>query len=243
MNERPPRALVGVFGGTFNPIHVGHLRAAEEVADALALARVIFVPSAEPPHKAGSAADPIAPARDRLAWVRLAARDNPRFEVDPIEVDRGGSSYSVETLRAIGARTRPERPVFVIGLDAFREIDTWREPEALLGLAHFAVITRPPFAPRAGGGRASLADWLPPALRPELELSPGGLSARHRRAGTWIGLLDIHALDVSSSDIRARLREGRSVRYLIPEPALEEILKSGAYAAGAGAPGGTRRTT
>lgn len=236
-----PRAHVGVFGGTFNPVHVGHLRAAEEVVEALGLDRMVFVPSGQPPHKAGTDDDPIAPARDRLAWTRLAVRDNPRFEVDPLEVERGGSSYSVETLRAISRRTHPERPVFVIGLDAFRELHTWREPDALLSLAHFAVVSRPPFS--AGttpdGGPASLRAWLPEDLGDEIELEAGGLQGRHRRAGTWVRLLEIHALDVSSSGIRARIRAGGSVRYLIPDPPLTEVLKSGAYAGGDRSTGGT----
>ena len=123
---RPSR--VGIYGGTFNPIHIGHLRAAEEVAEALDLERVIFVPSARPPHKCEEPDDPIAAARDRLAWVRAAVAGNPRFEVDDLEVERGGASYAVETLRTLGSRWG--RPVFIIGHDAFVEIDTWREPES-----------------------------------------------------------------------------------------------------------------
>jgi nicotinate-nucleotide adenylyltransferase len=216
-------ARVGIFGGTFNPIHVGHLRAAEEVVEALGLERLIFVPCAQPPHKRTLDGDPIAPARARLAWVSLAVADNCRFGVDPLEVERGGPSYSVDTLRAIGARTRPELPVFVLGQDAFLDVGTWREPAALFTLAHFAVITRPPSA--AG----SLADWLPEAVRPDVELAPDGRSGRHLRAGTWLRVLEITALDVSASDIRRRLREGRSVRYLLPEGVRRAVTESGVY--------------
>ncbi len=216
-------APVGIFGGTFNPIHVGHLRAAEEVVEALALERLIFVPCAEPPHKRTAAADPIAPAAARLAWIRAALADNPRFEVDPIELERGGPSYSVDTLRAIGSRTAPELPVFVIGQDAFLEVDAWREPETLFRLAHFAVMTRPPAA------KGSLCDWLPEGLRDDFALAPDGLSARHRRAPSWLRVVEITALDVSASDIRRRLREGRSVRYLLPESVRTLVIESGAY--------------
>ncbi len=215
---------VGIFGGTFNPIHLGHLRAAEEVTETLALERMIFVPCAQPPHKPESADDPIAPAAERLAWVRAATAGNPRFEVDPLEVERDGPSYSVETLRALAARTGRQPPVFTIGHDAFVEIGTWREPEALFTLAHFAVIARPPVA----GG--TLADWLPKCVRDDLEVADDGLSARHRTAGTWIRLLEIRALDVSASDIRARLREGRSVRYFVPEAVIDSVRGSGVYA-------------
>ncbi|MFQ5416421.1 MAG: nicotinate-nucleotide adenylyltransferase [Myxococcota bacterium] len=214
---------VGVYGGTFNPIHVGHLRAAEEVAEALDLERIIFVPSAQPPHKRASGNDPIAPAGDRLAWVHAAVADNPRFEVDALEVERGGPSFAVETLRTIGQRTAPQRPVFIIGHDAFVELDSWRDPELLLTQANFAVTSRPP------GAEGSLAEWLPDLFREVVDIAPDGLSGRHREAGTWIRLIAISQLDVSSSDLRARLREGRSVRYLIPDAVIEAIAKSGAY--------------
>ena len=219
------RARIGVFGGTFNPVHIGHLRAAEEVVEALDLERMVFVPSAGPPHKTDLADDRIAPAELRLEWIQLAIRGNPRFEVDPLEIERGGASYSVETLRAIGESIAPEKPVFTIGHDAFVEIDSWREPEALFELAHFAVITRPPIA------RVSLTDWLPRCVRGEVEPAEGGLVALHRRANTWIRLLDIPALDISSSDIRLRLRGGRSLRYLLPLAVAEAVEKSGVYRA------------
>ena len=211
---------VGVFGGTFNPIHWGHLRAAEEVAERLELERVLFVPSASPPHKPGAG---VAPASRRLAWVREAVADNPRFAVDALEIERGGRSYSVDTLREIAARLTPERPVFVIGCDAFAEIDAWREPQELLGLAHFAVMTRP----RTDG--STLRDWLPGALAGGVELAADGLSGRHRESGAQLALVGISALDVSSSDVRRRLREGLSVRYLLPEGIRRDVEESGIY--------------
>ena len=218
-------ARIGIFGGTFNPIHLGHLRAAEEVLEALGLERMLFVPSGEPPHKSASAGDPIAPAAERLAWVRAAVADNPRFAVESLEVERSGTSYSVETLRTLGARIAPDLPVFVIGIDAFAEVGTWREPEALFTLANFAVITRP------GQPARATSHWLPDRVQGEFELASDGGSARHRRAGTWVRRLEISALEISASDIRARLRCGRSVRYLLPEPILEAVLRSRVYAA------------
>jgi nicotinate-nucleotide adenylyltransferase len=214
---------LGVFGGTFNPIHVGHLRAAEEVAEQLGIERVVFVPSARPPHKDDDGGDPIAPAELRLAWARAATADNPLFEVDDLEIERGGRSWTVDTLRTIGARVAPELPIFMIGCDAFVEMGTWREPESIFTLAHFAVTTRPPVA------RGSLADWLPRCVREEIDLAPDGLSGRHRHADTRVRLLEIPALDVSASDIRRRLREGRSVRYLLPETVRLAVAESGAF--------------
>lgn len=214
---------LGILGGTFNPVHLGHLRAAEEVREALDLERVLLVPSAEPPHKHGSAKDPIAPAQARLAWLREAVAGNPGLEVDPLEIERGGRSFTFETVERIGARTAPEPPVFLIGCDAFEQLDSWREPKRLLARCHFAVMTRPP-------SRGRLLDWLPAALRGEVVLSPDGSSAQHREAPTWIRTVRISALDISSSDIRERIRTGRSVRYLLPEPVRQAALASGVYA-------------
>jgi len=223
MNEADPRARVGLFGGTFNPIHVGHLRAAEEVGEALGLERVVFVPSAQPPHKRQREDDVIAPATERLAWVRAAVAGNPRFSVDAIEQARAGPSYSVDTLRAYAGEPGQARVVFVIGSDAFVDLGSWREPGALLSLANFAVMTRPP------GPRGALVEWLPADLARHVELAPDGRSARHREAGTWIRTVEITALDVSSSDVRARLRAGRSVRYLLPDGVHDAVVASGLY--------------
>jgi nicotinate-nucleotide adenylyltransferase len=217
-------ARVGIFGGTFNPIHLGHLYAAEQVLEALGLEHMIFVPSGEPPHKTGSQEDPIAPAELRLAWVRAAIAGNPRFAVDALEVERGGTSYSVETLRTLGKQIAPDLPVFVLGEDAFAEVGTWREPDALFTLANFAVITRP------GRPADAARHWLPARVQGDFELARDGRSARHRAAGSWARLLEIAALDISASEIRARLRSGRSVRYLLPEGILEAVLKSRVYA-------------
>jgi len=218
------RGLTGVFGGTFNPIHLGHLRAAQEVAEQLDLDRVLFVPSAQPPHKGAIGSDPIAPAAERLAWVREAVAGNPRFAVDALEVERGGTSYTVETLRALAERLGPAEPVFVIGCDAFAEIGEWREPETIFALTHFAVMTRPPVS----GGR--LHDWLPKCVSDSVELAADGRSGRHRKTGKWLRRVEILALDVSSSGIRQRLRNGRSVRYLLPEAVRSAVENSGVYA-------------
>lgn len=140
----------------------------------------------------------------------------------------------METLHAIAERLAPRRPVFVIGLDAFVEIDSWREPEALFATAHFAVMTRPPFSD------ATLRGSLPSCVRDAVRLADDGRSATHP-AGTWIRLVPVTPLDVSASDIRRRLRQGRSVRYLLPEAVHDAVASSGAYgpppAEGAGAAG------
>lgn len=222
---RSARAPTGVLGGTFNPVHVAHLRAAEEVVEALDLARIVFVPAAAPPHKTRKAADPIAPAALRVAWLRAATADNPRFTVDPIEIERGGTSYSVDTLRELAARTAPARPVFVIGWDAFLEIDTWKDPATLFALADFAVMTRPPVSD------ASLHDFIPSCIRDEARVADDGRLAERGDGGGSIRLVAVTALDVSASDLRRRLREGRSVRYLLPERVHDAVVESGVYKA------------
>jgi nicotinate-nucleotide adenylyltransferase len=224
MTRAEAPARTGLFGGTFNPIHVAHLRAAEDVAEALGLERVVFIPSATPPHKPPMPGDVMAPASHRLAWVRLAVDGNPRFAVDDLEVTRGGLSYSVDTLRAYGERLAPALPVFLIGADALREIDTWKDPERLLGLAHFAVMTRPPQPLQP------LEEILPPAFADAFAFAPDGARARHRSVGSWMQRLQVTPMDVSASDLRMRLRAGRSVRYLIPDGVRECVQQSGIYA-------------
>lgn len=216
-------STTGIFGGTFNPIHVGHLRSAEEVVEALGLERMVFVPSSQPPHKTDHPDDRVAPAELRLAWTRAATAGNPRFEVDALEIERGGPSYSVDTLRQLSAQLAPQRPVFVIGHDAFIELGTWRDPKTILALSNLAVTTRPPLA------RGSLVDWLPQCAKNEVEVAPDGLSAHHRSSETWIRVVEISALDVSASEIRQRIRAGRSVRYLLPERVHDQVLASGIY--------------
>jgi nicotinate-nucleotide adenylyltransferase len=216
---------VGLFGGTFNPIHLGHLRAAEEVREALDLERVVFIPSAIPPHKRSDPRDPIASAAQRLEWVELAIADHALFVVDRIEIDRPGRSYLVDTLKTFRESDPAHRPpVFIVGEDAFAEMGEWLEPERLFELADYAVLTRPP------GHLRRLDDRMPSFIRPLFDFDAGGSVARHRKADTRIELVPITALDISSSAIREARRAGRSIRFLVPEPVRHSIEKSGCYA-------------
>lgn len=226
MKASPRAPRVGLFGGTFNPIHLGHLRAAEEVAEALGLDEIEFVPSAVPPHKREQDGDPIAPAALRLAWVEGAIAGNPGFAIDRVELDRGGPSYLVDTLTLIRARD-PEGPppVFIVGEDAFAEMGEWRSPLRLFELADFAVMTRPP------GRLLDLAERMPAIVRDQFRFESAGQIACHRSAGTRVDLVAITALDISSSQIRRACREGQSIRYLVPESIRGAIEQSGCYAA------------
>jgi len=217
--------MIGIYGGTFNPIHLGHMRAAEEVVEALGLDRMLFVPSARPPHKRDEI-DETAPARTRLEWVELAVRDNPRFVADAIEVDRPGPSYLVDTLRALRERFAADELTFVVGQDAFSEMGTWRAPREIFRLAHVAVTTRPPVV------SGSIAGWLPECVAQDFDVDRDGARARHRDGTTRIQQVPVTPIDISASDIRARIRAGRSIRYLLPEAVRAAVLASGVYSRG-----------
>ncbi len=228
LDDSPAMApRIGLFGGTFNPIHLGHLRAAEEVREALGLERVLFIPSAIPPHKKADPENPIASTDERLEWVERAIASHKAFSVDRIEIDREGPSFLVDTLRAIRARDAGRhRSVFILGEDAFAEMGEWREPEAIFSLTDLAVMTRPP------GQLVRLEDRIPRIVASDFEFSEDGRTALHVRAGTKIELVTISAIDISSSKVRECCRTGRSIRFLVPETIRASIEASGRYGPG-----------
>lgn len=206
---------IGIFGGTFDPIHVAHLRAAEEAREALGLREVRFVPAAAPPHKEHAQ---VAPAHHRLAMLEHALRDVSEFRPWDIELARPGPSYSIDTLRALRAEVGSEaRIVFLIGRDAFDEIHTWKEYESLFALCDFAVMSRPPH------GRPLRDAPIPVARRGGLCYDPTIAGYRHE-SGNRVIPLDVTSLDVSASDIRARVMAGRSIRFLVP-PVVETYIQ------------------
>jgi nicotinate-nucleotide adenylyltransferase len=196
----------------------------QEVREALVLDRVLFIPSAIPPHKQSDPDDPIASAAQRLEWVEQAIDDHAHFHVDRIEIDRPGPSYLVDTLSSIRERSK-RAPVFIVGEDAFAEMGDWREPARLFALSDFAVTTRPP------GQLGHLADRMPKVVLDAFEFEADGRVAHHREAGTRIDLVPITALDISSSRIRAARRKGNSIRFLVPESIRTSIEASNEYAA------------
>ena len=197
---------LGIFGGTFDPIHLAHLRCAEEAREALSLDQVLFIPSASPPHKGGA----VASGADRLAMVRRAIAGHASFRASSIELERSGRSYSIDTLRALRERfPEPTKFVFLLGLDAFREIGTWKQYADLFSLADFAVLSRPP---RRNPSPRSL---LPVAARRQFCYAASERMLVHT-SGNRIVFLDVTPLDISASDIRQRVRRGNSIRYLVP---------------------------
>lgn len=212
---------MGLFGGTFDPIHVGHLRAAREVLERFALDRILFVPSFIPPHKERKG---MAPARDRLRMVELACAGEPRFAASSIEVDAGGRSYSILTLERVRGLYPGARIFFILGTDAFLEIGTWREHERVLAESLFIVMTRPgaPMEDAAGVVGDSLRERVREIA--EGETVDEGVLGDHR-----IFLLPIRALDVSSTEVRRRVRAGETVAGLVPEAVGDYIRSHGLY--------------
>mgnify|MGYP001037333253 CR=1 FL=1 len=207
---------IGLFGGTFDPVHLGHLRAAAEVRRKTGLDRILFIPSYLPPHKARGAA---APAADRLRMVELACRRRKGFEASAVEVEARGTSYSILTLRKVKALAPRARLYFILGVDAFLEIGTWREYERVLAECGFIVIGRPGYdlerALGVLGGK--LAGDIGPLA------SPGSL-AGGAPPPTRVILLPIRALDVSSTAVRDRVRRGRPIVGLVP-PAVAAYIR------------------
>lgn len=209
-----PRPLkIGLFGGTFNPIHLGHLRSAEEVREAFALDRIYFVPAAQPPHKSGSE---LATATHRLRMVELAVADNPYFSASAIELQRPGTSYSVDTIRHFLTVFQPASLLFIVGIDAFRELATWKDYTLIPRLCDLLVTSRP------GTPTPAPDQFLPVALQPLFWYDPTTNVYRHT-SGHFLILHEIAGLDISSSTIRGKVREGKSLRYLV-HPAVEAYI-------------------
>lgn len=200
--SRPRR--VGVLGGTFDPPHLGHLWLAALAADELELDRVLFMPAARPPHKRRRR---ISSTSDRLVMTRLAITGNPAFELCPLEIERPGPSFTVDSVREL-RRLHPDAHLFlVMAADSLEQIHTWRDPQLLLSLVEWAV------GPRRG------------FELPDRDL----LRERFGEHATRIHLLSGPALEVSASAIRRRVAEGRTIRYLVPRAVEDHISDRNLY--------------
>jgi nicotinate-nucleotide adenylyltransferase len=218
---------LGILGGTFNPIHLGHLVLAESFRESLALDRVLFVPAGTPPHKA---APGIAPAVDRYAMAALAVAGHPAFATSDVEVRRSGPSYSVDTLEALAGEWPGERLFFLMGSDTFLDLLTWHTPERLTAWATLAVGYRAgsPFDPDSPAARGVLARLGRRAWR---RMAPGGGPADviEAVAPGEVLLVETRSLPVSAREIRALLAAGRSVRYLVPPAVADYIAQHRLY--------------
>lgn len=202
---------IGLFGGTFDPPHVGHLALAEWARESLRLDRVLFVPAGVPPHKGRKHLSSVA---HRVAMTRLAVRNHPAFTVLTLEARRDGPSFTVDTLRALRRRERGARIFLLMGADSLEEFSTWRDPEEILAFATLAVASRP--GTSAG---EDAAQWGRAA----------GAGSRRLARVARIAWLRNPGLDLSSRAIRARVRSGRTVRYLVPDAVARYITRHRLY--------------
>jgi nicotinate-nucleotide adenylyltransferase len=212
---------VGVFGGSFNPIHFGHLLLADQIVELLGLDRLLFVPAADPPHKPGAE---LASAEDRLRMTALAVAGHRQLEVSDVELGRSGPSYTVDTLAVLADRGELH---LVIGSDTFLDLLTWREPRGVAARARLVVV------PRAGGG------FNPEAPAARKVLNELGLTrfarvpadgARPAPCGAGVVLVaDATSLPLSGSELRRRAREGKSLAYRMPDAVAEYIRVRGLY--------------
>lgn len=214
----------GIFGGTFNPVHFGHLRAVEEAREILGLDRIIFIPCYLPPHK-GS--EDVAPPEKRVKMLELALKGNPSFEISDMELKRGGKSYSVETLDELRDLYGEEEDLFfIIGADSFVEIGTWRKYPKLFDMTNFVVLARP-------GYMDNLADktpkeLLPVDIRSDFCYDSQSNLLKHK-SGRITRFLETTLRDISSSAIREKVSKGLSVRHLVPDEIQSFILEEGLY--------------
>ena len=205
---------IGLFGGTFDPIHWGHLRSAEEVREAFRLDRIHFIPAAVPPLKRKAAT---TPALDRLAMVRRAIAGNPAFAVSDVELRRPGKSFSIDTLRYFRRRRPKDALYFILGMDAFHDIGMWKDFQELFSLSHFIITSRPDC-----GELFKLGD-IPVAAR-KLFCYDLQKNAYRHRSGTRLHYFKLTDIAISASDIRFRVKAGKSIRYLVP-PAVERYIR------------------
>jgi len=209
----------GIFGGTFNPVHNGHLRSAEEAREMLELDRIIFMPCHLPPHKE---ADDIVPGGRRTDMLELAVKGNPHFEISDMELKRGGKSYSIETLRELKRiHGDSEELFFIIGTDSFVELRIWRDYSGLFAMTNFIVVARPGYMDSIE--KENPVELLPVDIQADFCYDSQSRFLRHK-SGRVIYFLETSLLDISSTSIRNKVSHGLSIRYLVP-PAVERLIK------------------
>lgn len=220
---------IGVLGGTFNPVHLGHLVLAESFRERLALDRVLFVPAGTPPHKATRG---IAPALHRYAMTALAVAGHPAFAISDVEVRRAGPSYSIDTLETLAGEWPGTRLFLLMGSDTFLDLPTWRAPERLAGWATLAVGHRAgsDFDPDGAPARAVLERLGRRAWRRVPATSAGQAEVVEAIAPGEVLLVETRSLPVSAREIRGLRAAGRSVRYLVPPAVADYIVQHQLYA-------------
>lgn len=211
MTGRSPGVSIGVFGGTFDPPHVGHLIAAQDAALALGLDRVLFIPAASPPHKRDAA---LTEARIRARMLALAIEGDERFGLDMLELERQGQSYTVDTLRELIDRQPGVRWTLLMGADQYEEFATWREPVEIRKMARIAVLAR-------SGGHGALSGARVSEGSPIIDAQTGRPAALELTRGDVA--VEVTRIDISATTVRRRVAAGLPIRYLVP-PAVEEFI-------------------
>ena len=199
---------IGIMGGTFDPIHYGHLVAAEAAREAFCLEKIIFVPAGIPPHKVQ---EEVTPARHRYLMTLLAIMSNPYFEISRVDLERGGVTYTVDTLADLKKEFSEAIIYFITGADAILEILSWKSPAQVMSMADFIAVTRPGY---------------------DLDQLSETLGSFYSEFQEQIHILEIPPVGISSTALRRRLKEGRSVRYLVPETVVTYIENRGLYTNG-----------
>ena len=216
---------LGLLGGSFNPVHNGHLAIARQTREALGLDQILFIPTSHPPHKPNNS---LAPAQDRYEMVHLAIASEPSLAISDVEIRRPGKSYSIDTIRLLQEEYGTQAQLyFLIGLDAFLDFPSWREPRTLLKLCQFVVLSRPGQSFRS----LSTVALLPTIPYPSLaDLDAGRISQLDAPFGTQ-GLicLKLPPSPISASDIRSRIRQGLPVANLLPPLVESYILQHHLY--------------
>lgn len=211
--------MIGVFGGTFNPIHFGHLRSALELVDVLRLQQLRIIPCGLPPHREA----PNVGAQERLAMVRVAVASEPAFIVDEREINRAGPSFSIDTLRSLRGEF-PQQPIaLIIGSDSFRAFDTWHQWQSITELAHVVVVQRPgKYKDDREGLSAELQAFVDAHLTDTV-------LALHKKPCGYIFRQAITQLDISATQIRNLVNAGKSARYLVPDGVWDLIRENRFY--------------
>ncbi len=210
---------IGILGGTFDPIHFGHLRTAEEICQKLDLEKVYLIPSASPPHKT---TDPITSFEHRLDMARMAVEDSPLLDALDLEGNRPGFSYSIETLKELHKMFPAPELFFILGTDAFLEIETWKEYRKLFDYAHFVVIQR------AGHEEEGFAPFLTKIHEDIAKTKDPNIYTTS--SGMNIMIITSTFLEISSTQIRETVASEKSIRFLVPKTVRKYIMKKGLYA-------------
>jgi nicotinate-nucleotide adenylyltransferase len=219
---------IGLFGGTFNPVHYGHLRAAKEVSQGFNLEKLYFIPSALPPHKD---IQEVASAVDRIEMTRMAVAGNPEFILSDVELKRPGLSYTIDTVKHFQDNLDAGTELFLImGVDAFLEIDTWKSFEQLFRMLPMIIMTRPlPDGRPHSLGWKNMTEFIQNTISTTYQFSEKD-GCYHHEQHYPVYRYNISMLDISATNIRKQIQKGQSIRFLVPENVENYIYERGLYA-------------